>query len=139
MEKTCSGCKETQPIKNFYKDKNRKDGHYVRCRKCQAEYSRNYRKRFPNKSTNSTIKYRYGITLEEYTTKLREQFDCCAICSTAFPGGKKKSFFIDHNHKTNQVRGLLCRECNLMIGHAKDDPDILREAIRYLEEWENKS
>lgn len=139
MKKTCTKCKEEQPLSNFYKDKTRKDGYYVRCRVCQAAYSREYRKRFPDKSTNATIKYKYGITLEEYRAKLESQYDCCAICSTLFPGGKKKSFFIDHNHRTGQVRGLLCRECNLMIGHAKDSADILRSAIFYLEEtWGKK-
>jgi hypothetical protein len=135
MEKTCTGCKETQPIDNFYKDKNRKDGHYVRCRKCQAEYSRVYRKRFPDKSTHATIKYKYGITLDEYKQKLIDQGNACAICQTKTPGGNKESFFIDHDHETSKVRGLLCRSCNLMIGHAKDDTQLLATAVGYLVHW----
>jgi len=34
---------------------------------------------------------------------------------------------------TDKIRGLLCRDCNLMLGHAQDNPDILREAANYLE------
>lgn len=135
MEKTCSGCNKTQPINNFYKDKNRKDGHYVRCRSCQAQYSRKYRARFPDKSTDSTIKYKYGITLNQYKEKLHEQGYACSICQTKSPGGNKESFFIDHDHETNKVRGLLCRSCNLMIGHAKDDTQLLATAIGYLVHW----
>ena len=135
MEKTCTGCNKTQPINNFYKDKNRKDGHYVRCRNCQAQYSKQYRARFPDRSTDASIKYKYGITLDQYKEKLNDQGNACAICQTKIPGGKKDSFFIDHDHETGKVRGLLCRSCNLMIGHAKDDTQLLATAIGYLVHW----
>ncbi|MGD0053597.1 MAG: endonuclease domain-containing protein, partial [Vulcanimicrobiaceae bacterium] len=39
---------------------------------------------------------------------------------------------VDHDHRTNEVRGLLCRWCNQMLGSAKDDPARLRGAIDYL-------
>ena len=133
--KTCTSCKKTLALNNFFKDKHRKDGHYVKCKQCQSVYAKQWRLNNSEKARNSYIKSKYGITLEEYNKKLKEQYDSCAICSTLFPGGNKISFFIDHDHKTSQVRGLLCRECNLMIGHAKDNTDILREAVRYLERW----
>lgn len=54
---------------------------------------------------------KYGITYAEYEAKLKEQLNRCALC------GKHKSRFtrrlhLDHNHKTGQVRGILCFFCN---------------------------
>lgn len=50
-----------------------------------------------------------------------------------FTKGSRVSWSIDHCHKTGKVRGLLCKTCNTGIGHLKDDPNILRSAINYLE------
>ncbi len=133
--KTCIGCKKELTLSSFYKDKHRKDGHYPRCKQCQSVYTSNWRKNNTLKARGHYIKHRYGITLEQYDDMLEEQADGCSICMTVFPGGGKKSFFIDHDHKTGKIRGLLCRECNLMIGHAKDNNDTLRAAINYLEKW----
>jgi hypothetical protein len=40
---------------------------------------------------------------------------------------------LDHEHSTNLARGFLCHHCNLIIGHAHDDPEILKAAAQYLE------
>jgi hypothetical protein len=40
---------------------------------------------------------------------------------------------VDHCHQTGKVRGLLCRDCNLSIGHMKDSVERLKAAIKYLE------
>lgn len=63
------------------------------------------------KARNKYLQKKYGITLDQYNTKLQEQNDSCALC------GKHKSHFkralaVDHNHKTNVVRGLVCFYCN---------------------------
>ena len=39
---------------------------------------------------------------------------------------------IDHNHKTNVVRGRLCNHCNRGLGHFLDKEDLLKSAINYL-------
>ena len=41
---------------------------------------------------------------------------------------------IDHNHKTNKIRGILCGNCNMGLGHFKDNLDVLKNAIKYLED-----
>jgi len=41
---------------------------------------------------------------------------------------------VDHDHKTGKIRGLLCKRCNVGMGYFKDDPSILKKAVRYLEE-----
>jgi hypothetical protein len=77
----------------------------------------------------------YGITLEEYHSKLEQQGDGCAICGIKIPGGNGKNFYVDHNHATGQVRDLLCHNCNFVIGYAKEDVDILKAVVQYLETW----
>jgi hypothetical protein len=135
MTKTCCRCKTEFPLSKFVKDKNRKDGLYPVCKDCSKIYARYHRATYPEKSQGYTRKYKYGITNEDYDKKINEQGNACAICQTKTPGGNKESFFIDHDHQTGKVRGLLCRSCNLMIGHARDETQLLAMAIDYLVHW----
>jgi hypothetical protein len=66
---------------------------------------------------------------------LNKQNNVCGICGGVNKNGK--SLHIDHDHKTNIVRGLLCNTCNRSIGYAKDSIDILHKAISYLKETVN--
>jgi len=72
-----------------------------------------------------------SVTPEQYAALLARQEGRCAICQTDQPGGKG-SWHVDHDHATGGVRGLLCSQCNLMLGHARDDPARLRAALEYL-------
>lgn len=74
--------------------------------------------------------YHYQITLEEYDAMFAEQFGLCAICGK--PPKDGKPLHVDHCHKSNVVRGLLCMRCNHMLGQAKDDIPTLKRAIKYL-------
>lgn len=61
---------------------------------------------------------KYGITLEQYNKLLAAQNGICVLCGKkdAYKN-KGRNLFVDHNHQTNVVRGLLCSRCNTMIGH----------------------
>lgn len=74
----------------------------------------------------------YNITLKDYEKMLLDQNSRCFICFTDAPRGRG-AFHVDHCHLTNKVRKLLCAECNMMIGLAKDNPETLRFAAEYLE------
>lgn len=77
--------------------------------------------------------WKYGITEERFWEMLREQDNCCAICSVEF-GPTSRRVAIDHNHRTGEVRGILCAKCNLALGTFQDSPYILKAAVRYLAE-----
>jgi hypothetical protein len=76
-------------------------------------------------------KKKYGISSEQYNEMFIKQDGYCAIC-----GGHQTLFdtslAVDHCHSSNIIRGLLCRNCNLMLGFAKDNLETLKKAINYL-------
>ena len=72
---------------------------------------------------------RYGMTSESLKLMVINQGNKCKICFQPF----NKPYHIDHCHKTNKIRGLLCTRCNLALGLFKDDILRLESAIRYLQ------
>jgi hypothetical protein len=76
----------------------------------------------------------YNITALEFNSMWEGQKGCCAICQTKLEprGRSKNSAAIDHNHKTREVRGILCRGCNHGIGTLGDNPSTLIAAAEYL-------
>lgn len=83
---------------------------------------------------NSRLKHLYGITLEEHETMRENQLYSCKICKVN-EKELSKGLYIDHCHSTNKVRGLVCTQCNSMLGMAKDDITVLKEAVKYLENY----
>lgn len=92
---------------------------------------------------NYALSKNYGITIEDFDYLLSIQNGYCAICKLD-PSIDKKKFSVDHCHsnkefkkldkieKRRQIRGILCRLCNLSIGFFKDDINLLKFAIEYL-------
>ena len=69
--------------------------------------------------------------------KARKQDGCCAICKK--PQVEfKRAFAVDHDHKTGEIRGLLCSKCNITLGNSNDDVAILEQAIQYLNQYDKK-
>ena len=84
-------------------------------------------------SRRDQLKHRYGITPEEYNTLLEQQGGVCAICKRP-PRGKMKRLSVDHNHFTEQVRGLLCITCNRTVGYL-ENTTWLEQAQSYLAKY----
>jgi len=87
----------------------------------------------PNHNREVNLKAKFGMTLAEFNEILADQDGACAICKSKSSGQEGRAFQVDHDHVTGQVRGLLCLNCNLGIGHLKEDALILRKALEYLE------
>jgi hypothetical protein len=116
--RTCRKCGTNRQTKFFKTARGRV------CTPCQ-------RTRTSHASRGVRLAETYGITLDEYDAMLAAQGGGCAIC-----GGKRRTNLdVDHCHKTLLVRGLLCRQCNRrLLTAARDNPDVLRAAITYLED-----
>jgi len=76
-------------------------------------------------------KWLYGLTDDEFRLKIASQDNRCEICQEMFI----KTPQVDHDHATNQNRGLLCRFCNLLLGNAHDNISVLEKAVQYLKKY----
>lgn len=75
----------------------------------------------------------YGLTIDSYEQMLAAQGGGCAICtSPVHPGKDLRRLHIDHDHETGRVRGILCANCNRVLGLVGDDPELLIRASEYL-------
>lgn len=83
---------------------------------------------YNRKQKDSYLKSKYGITIEDYYQMVDNQNSKCLICKNEYP------LYVDHNHTTHKVRGLLCSDCNSGIGLLKEDENILLSAIKYIKE-----
>ncbi len=97
----------------------------------KKEINNKWAKANPDKVRNTRLKTKYNITIEDYNQMFDNQKGCCAICNT-HQSELKKILYVDHNHDTGEVRGLLCHICNSILGYAKDNTEILNNAIKYL-------
>lgn len=111
----CSVCGEYKTWDYFPKARGCFRGYASTCNKCS------YLKR---------IKAKYGITKEEYALLQKEQNYSCAICGELID--ESSNLCVDHDHETGKVRGLLCAQCNKGLGHFRDSPKALMNAVRYI-------
>lgn len=136
--KTCTGCGETKPLNQFWPDRRRR-GVGPRCKPCKSAYARRWRRANPHKAherywsnpqgeRERHLIRKYGVTLAAYDRMFAEQGGKCAVCAKT----QTRAFDVDHDHKTGVVRGLLCTNCNRMIGHAGDSANNLERAADYL-------
>jgi hypothetical protein len=61
------------------------------------------------------IKRNYGITQKQYNELFLKQDGKCSICGT-HQNELKYKLCVDHNHTTDEIRGLLCKRCNTVLG-----------------------
>jgi hypothetical protein len=71
----------------------------------------------------------YGLTPKLFECMVLAQLGRCAVCGLL----TAPDLHVDHDHRTNKVRGLLCGKCNKAIGLLNDDPALLMSAKRYLD------
>lgn len=118
--KHCNGCDQDLPLSSFYK--RGPNGLQAKCKTCQNEGRKKYVK------PHEVSRRRHGFTDEEYTEIMAKAVDGCEVCGRDM--GSKICF--DHDHESGKFRGLLCHNCNTMLGLAKDNVHTLEKAILYL-------
>lgn len=137
--KYCTNCKNIKQINDFNNGKNWKDGKYPHCKYCEKirnakryiekrEYlllkNKEWREANKDKRKAYMRKFRHSIT------PLRTEPDMCEVCGNP---PTSKGLHLDHSHELNKFRGWLCHYCNVAIGMAHDNPEILKKLAEYLE------
>jgi hypothetical protein len=146
--KRCPRCEQKRPAQEFYTAKT-VSGLSTYCKVCTRERQREYNQRKAEEISESRkgarrtaegqrkgrdrdLRRHYGISLATLERMIRAQGGQCAICEDIFKSDRHTH--VDHCHFTGAIRGILCSSCNLMLGHAKDDPKRLLAAAQYLEQ-----
>lgn len=105
-------------------------------RALQNERSRQWREKDPARAKmfvrEATLKQRYGITQADYEALLAQQNGVCAVCGEAPEG---RALDVDHCHETGQVRGLLCRSCNIALGMLRECSGRITAMRDYINKW----
>ena len=132
--KRCPKCGVEKSLDQFYGDRNKSGGRKPECKSCSTNMQRTYRQ--TQKGKTAHMKWKYGITLDEYDQIREQQFGVCAICgkpeTAKYPDGTIRRLSVDHDHETGKVRGLLCSRCNQGIGLMEESTATLASAINYL-------
>lgn len=104
------------------------------CRACSKAYCHEHYRRPGVAQARAEYKRErdYGLNKDHFAARWLEQGGACAICSESLVVSKT-GLAVDHCHAHGHVRGLLCRSCNLALGHLKDSPERARLAAAYLE------
>ena len=100
------------------------------CNECYKEFRKKNSKDKKEANKLYQKKHKYNLDADAYYELFNKQNNRCAICNLEF--SEKNKGFVDHDHITNKVRGLLCNKCNSLLGMAKDNINILQSAIKYL-------
>lgn len=145
--KRCSTCERSLPLADFSKNRSMRDGYQNVCNGCKHDYWNRWyheqrtnpvnqvrlRQKWNERALRASLK-RYGLTHAQYLELVAHG---CAICGGP-PGGRRylekvqARYAFDHDHRTNQFRGLLCSSCNLAVGLLRDDPGRIAKVLEYL-------
>ena len=139
MTKSCSKCKTSKTLNEFYKDKYQKSGLVSRCKSCylsvndkvnkkKYRISKKYRDRVKQYKDSGKIRAwsrKYNLK-RKYGLKPEDIPNGCQVCNS------DRDIHVDHDHNTGKVRGFLCGNCNRTLGHSKDNIQILQKLIDYI-------
>ena len=109
----CSACKKIR---------------YDAFRKSNKEKIKKYNRR-------AKLKANYGLSEANFDELFEKQGGKCAIC---LKEPEDKALHVDHDHRTDAIRGLLCGNCNTGLGLLQDAPEIVNRALEYLKNHESR-
>lgn len=119
VNKTCTVCGDEKHHSSFSRNGRSKDGLMAHCKLCKKDID-----------LECNLKRKYGLDTVTFNAMKKEQEYKCLICK------KDKSLVVDHCHSSGRVRGLLCHQCNTLIGFAGEDVNIFERAIQYVRRYE---
>jgi hypothetical protein len=131
--KRCTRCREEYPAtpEFFHRDKNRIDGLTPACATCRRKHTN------AEVHRDVALRSKYGLSFVEYEARLARQGGVCLICQRAETeharrSGGVKRLAVDHDHRTGEIRGLLCASCNRGVEAFRDDAARCLRAADYL-------
>jgi hypothetical protein len=154
MLKKCNKCLIEKDVSLFSGRSKSKDGLQNQCKSCKSNYAKNFRIKHPEKYKSYHKKkvynreyqfmYKHGFPREEALLILKEQVSC-PVCNELLDD-EKGNWCIDHDHNCCKPltscskcrRDILCRNCNVMLGLAKDNEQILENAVKYIRKHKEK-
>jgi len=123
--------RKEQYLKNKDKEKAAREIYYSKNKELILAKNKKYNKENPDKRKSAILKYEYGITLDQYNEMFKEQEGKCAICQR-HQNKLTRTLCVDHDHKTNKVRALLCLTCNTDVSVVENR---LEEMTNYLNKY----
>ena len=134
--KRCRRCRRIKLITKFYRHRGYSAGVYPECKRCHTKRATKDTRR---RAKEDPFVYRVGnwqyqgidMTKLKYLQLFEQQKSRCAICGRQ-QKLLSKALAVDHNHKTGQIRGLLCDYCNRMLGFLENVPYRLKKLNAYL-------
>jgi len=136
--KKCTKCQPEKPFAEFSKDKTKKDGLQHMCKKCTKIVKKKYYDENKEYFVEYDLQNKYGLSIEQKNSMALKQNNECYLCHITLEEHFErynKSFAVDHDHITGQIRKLLCSSCNTAIGSMKDDSSLLRRAADYIDHF----
>ena len=142
--KKCPRCKEVKPLSEYWIRRTRKGEQPAsRCKPCSNQINKEWRASNPDYEKRryqetkeycreKHLKRKYGVDLNKYSEMLCAQSGKCAICGKLESDEFHGVLHVDHCHETQVVRGLLCRNCNHVLGLFEDNPKRLEASLEYL-------
>lgn len=141
--KKCIKCLIDKDFSEFYFRSDKKTFKHASCKKCCVKYNNElaakkmktdpeFVQKQRERSRAHLLKTKYKITPAHWEMLASNQDYKCKICK------KETKLAVDHNHKNEQVRGLLCLACNAGLGQFRDNIETMETAIQYLKDTQNK-
>ncbi len=132
--KKCPGCHLWLSYSEFYAHPTTRDRLSHKCKACQAKYHLEV----SHIRRDRQLQLNFGITLKQYEQMYQDQNGVCAICKqpeTSLDSRSKgiRRLAVDHDHKTGDVRKLLCHACNTALGQMDEDPERIKALLAYAE------
>lgn len=127
--KRCGRCKKNKDLRFFSESKRTRDGYRCWCKYCCNKMNRQYYN--PSKEGHRKRDQRYGLYYKDYNTLFDKQEGKCALCGISH-SEVWRGLHVDHCHKTNIVRGLLCFHCNTALGKLGDSEEQIQKVLKYL-------
>ncbi len=141
----CPCCKQNKDDTDFHKSGNRKSGYHPYCKECRCKKAKDRYLRDKEKIKSRNNKWwanesnmrkmvlaKYGMTPEDYLILFNLQEGRCAVCDQ-HQLELDHRLNVDHDHQTGEIRGLLCRNCNMALGLLRDNSLLIGRLKEYVE------